>query len=50
MEAKVRGKLVINKDISEEYNIESDKNLRESGVQGGKIIGEKLALGSFIIG
>lgn len=50
VEAKVRGKLVINKDISEEYNIESDKNLRESGVQGGKIIGEKLALGSFIIG
>ena len=30
--------------------IMSDKYLSESGTQGGKIIGEKLALGSFIIG
>lgn len=35
---------------SEEYRIESDKNVRESGVQGGKIIGEHLALGCFIVG
>jgi hypothetical protein len=38
------------KKTSEEYNIESDKYIRDSGVQGGKIIGEKLALGCFIIG
>jgi hypothetical protein len=44
------GKLVMNKDISEDYNVELDKNIRDSGIQGGKIIGEKLALGSFIIG
>jgi hypothetical protein len=30
--------------------IRSDKYLSESGVQGGKIIGEHLALGSFIFG
>ena len=30
--------------------IMSDKYISESGVQGGKIIGEHLALGSFIIG
>lgn len=30
--------------------ITSDKYLSESGVQGGKIIGENLALGSFIVG
>jgi len=30
--------------------IMSDKYLSESGVQGGKIIGEHLALGSFIVG
>jgi hypothetical protein len=30
--------------------IMSDKYLSESGVQGGKIVGEHLALGSFIIG
>ena len=30
--------------------IMSDKYLSESGVQGGKIIGEHIALGSFIIG
>ena len=38
------------KEMSEEYRIESDKNVRESGVQGGKIIGEHLALGCFIVG
>jgi hypothetical protein len=41
---------VLNKEKSEDYNIELDKNIRDSGVQGGKIIGEKLALGAFIIG
>ena len=40
----------MNNEKSEEYNIELDKNLRDSGVQGGKIIGEHLALGSFIFG
>ena len=30
--------------------IMSDKYLSESGVQGGKIVGEHLALGSFIVG
>jgi len=40
----------MNKKTSEEYNIESDKYIRDSGVQGGKIIGEKLALLAFIIG
>jgi hypothetical protein len=30
--------------------ITSDKYLSESGVQGGKVVGEHLALGSFIIG
>jgi len=43
-------KLATNKEISEEYNIELDKDIRDSSVQGGKIIGEKLSLGSFIIG
>jgi hypothetical protein len=50
VEAKVMGKLVTNKDISEDYNIELNKNIRDSDIQGGKILGEKLALGSFIIG
>ena len=42
----------MNKKTSREDNtvIMSDKYLSESGVQGGKIIGERLALGSFIIG
>jgi hypothetical protein len=42
----------MNKKTSEEDNtvIMSDKYLSESGVQGGKIIGEHIALGSFIIG
>jgi len=40
----------MSKGKSEDYNIELDKNIRDSGVQGGKIIGEKLSLGSFIIG
>lgn len=42
----------MNKNISEEDNtiIKSDKYLSESGVQGGKIIGEYIILGSFIIG
>ena len=40
----------MNKKTSEEYNIESDKDIRDSSVQGGKIIGEKLALFAFIIG
>ena len=40
----------MNKEKSEEYTIELDKNLRDSGVQGGKVIGEKLVLGSFIFG
>jgi hypothetical protein len=29
---------------SKEYNIESDKDIKASGIQGEKIIGEKLAL------
>jgi len=42
----------MNKNISEEDNtvIMSDKYLSESGVQGGKVIGEHIVLGSFIIG
>jgi hypothetical protein len=42
----------MNKKTSEEDNtvIMSDKYLSESGLQGGKVIGEHLALGSFIIG
>jgi len=40
----------MNNKTSENYNIESDKYIRESGVQGGKVIGENLALGSFIFG
>jgi hypothetical protein len=40
----------MNKKTSEKYDIESDKDIRVSGVQGGKIIGEKLALFAFIIG
>lgn len=42
----------MNKKTSEEDNtaIKSDEYLSESGVQGGKIIGEHLALGCFIIG
>jgi hypothetical protein len=41
---------IMNKEKSEDYNIELDENLRDSGVQGGKIIAEHLALGSFIFG
>ena len=40
----------MDKESPEEYTIESDSNLRESGVQGGKIIGEHLALGCFLLG
>ena len=42
----------MNKKTSEKDNtvIMSDKYISESGVQGGKIIGEHIALGSFIIG
>ncbi len=42
----------MNKKTTKEDNtvIMSDKYLSESGVQGGKIIGENIALGSFIIG
>jgi hypothetical protein len=42
----------MNKTTSEENNttIKSDKYLSESGVQGGKIIGEHLSLGCFIMG
>ncbi|HUS99127.1 MAG TPA: hypothetical protein VMY59_02270 [Candidatus Thermoplasmatota archaeon] len=40
----------MNKEKSEDYNIELDRSIRDSGVQGGKIIGERLPLGSFIIG
>ena len=42
----------MNKKTSEKDNtvIMSDKYLSESGVQGGKILGEKISLASFIIG
>ena len=42
----------MNKNRSKEDNtiIMSDKYLSESGVQGGKIIGEHIVLGCFIIG
>ena len=42
----------MNKKTSKKDNtvIMSDKYLSESGVQGGKVIGEHIALGSFIIG
>lgn len=41
----------MNKKTSEDNTvILSDKYLSESGVQGGKIVGEKLSLISFIIG
>ena len=40
----------MNKEKSDEYTIELDKNLRDSGVQGGKIIAEHLVLGCFLIG
>jgi hypothetical protein len=42
----------MNKNTSEIDNtiIKSDKYLRESGAEGGKIIGEHIVLGSFIIG
>jgi len=42
----------MNKKTTKEDNtvIMSDKYISESGVQGGKIIGEHIALGSFIIG
>jgi hypothetical protein len=41
---------IMDKKKSEEYTIELDKNIRDSGIQGGKIIGEKLSIGSFLIG
>jgi hypothetical protein len=50
VEAKDMRKLATNKEISEGYNIEVDKNIRDSGVQGGRSIGENLSLGSFIVG
>ena len=37
--AKIMGKLVMNINISEDYNIELDKNLRDSVIQCGKSIG-----------
>ena len=42
----------MNKKIPKDDNtvIMSDKYLSESGVQGGKVIGEHISLGSFIIG
>ena len=42
----------MNKKTSKEDNtvIMSDKYLSESGVQGGKVIGEHIVLGSFIVG
>jgi len=40
----------MNKKTSGSYRIESDRDIRDSGLQGGKIIGEKLSLFSFIIG
>jgi hypothetical protein len=42
----------MNKNTSKEDNtvIMSDEYLSESGVQGGKVIGEHISLGSFIIG
>ena len=42
----------MNKKTSKEDNtvIMSDKYISESGVQGGKIVGEHLALGCFIFG
>lgn len=42
----------MNKKTTKKDNtvIMSDKYISESGVQGGKIIGEHIALGSFIIG
>ena len=40
----------MNKKTSKEYHIESDKYIRVSGTQGGKIIGEKFSLVCFIIG
>jgi putative Mn2+ efflux pump MntP len=42
----------MNKNKSEQDNtiIKSDKYLSESGVQGGKIIGEHIVLGSLIFG
>ena len=42
----------MNKKISKKDNtvIMSDKYLSEAGIQGGKVVGEHLALGSFIVG
>src|SRR4030043_299747 len=40
----------MNKKTSEEYSIESDKDIRDSGIQGGKVIGKNLALFAFVIG
>lgn len=51
MNCNVEGK-TMNTKTSEGDNtvIMSDKYLSESGVQGGKSIGEHIALGSFIMG
>jgi hypothetical protein len=48
----LKGGKNLNKKISKEDNtvIMSDKYLSESGVQGGKVIGEHIALGSLIFG
>ena len=42
----------MNKKATKKYNtvIMSDKYISESGVQGGKVIGEHIVLGSFIVG
>jgi len=42
----------MNKNTSKEDNtvIMSDKYISESGVQGGRVIGEHIVLGSFIVG
>ena len=47
MEGKVINKMTSNEDKTV---IMSDEYLSESGVQGGKIIGEHLSLGCFIMG
>jgi hypothetical protein len=40
----------VRKKNSEGYINERDEYISESGIQGGKVIGEKLALGSLILG
>ncbi|GEM_PF-1972966 len=40
----------MNKKTSEDYHMQSDTYVKESGVQGGKILGENLALFAFAIG